>query len=230
MSLKQKAIRALEKQLTKKALILDIRSWHNNTFFEIDLHVPEADFNKPNTVQHLKCRVAPLTFNDYTVSGWDAETKTCTLMIDAGHTGSGAKWVKELSKPGEISYLKTEQHRYPDMTVGKWFLLGDQSAVGNFLALNQLANNNQKISGAVIIPDIEQGRQLNYFYPQLQLQPLPLHGSYTESMIPWLEQQPVIIYDGICIAGNTKMVIEVRQYLKKRGVAANKIKAQGFWE
>jgi len=230
MSFKDKAIQVLEKQLTKQALILDIRPWHNDTFFEIDLHVPDADFSKANTVQHLKCRVAPLTFNDYTVSGWDAETKTCTLMIDAGHDGAGAKWARSLSKPGEISYLKMEQHRYPVMSGGNWLLLGDQSAAGHFLALKQLADNNPNISGAIIIPDVEHCKQLRYFYPNLGLKSIPLHNNHTDSMLAWLEQHPVIIYDGICIAGNTKMVIEIRQYLKKRGVAANKIKAQGFWE
>jgi len=230
MSFKQKAIQVLEKQLTKQALILDIRPWHNDTFFEIDLHVPDADFSKSNTVQHLKCRVAPLTFNDYTVSGWDAETKTCTLMIDAGHNGAGAEWVKTLSKPGEISYFKTEQHHYPDMSRGSWLLLGDQSAVGHFLALKQLANNNPDISGAIIIPNVEHCKQLRYFYPNFGLKSIPLHNNHTESMLAWLEQHPVIIYDGICIAGNTKMAIEIRQYLKKRGVASSKIKAQGFWE
>jgi NADPH-dependent ferric siderophore reductase len=230
MSLKHKAIQVLERQLTKQALILDIRPWNGNTFFEVDLHVPDADFSKANTVQHLKCRVAPLTFNDYTVSGWDAETQTCTLMIDAGHNGAGAKWVKNLTKPGEISYLKTEQHRYPAMDHGKWLLLGDQSAVGHFLALKQLAGHNPNISGAVIIPDIEHCKQLRYFYPDFGLKSIPLHNSYTESILAWLEQQPVIIYDGICIAGNTRMVIDVRNYLKKRGVAPGKIKAQGFWE
>ena len=97
---------------------------------------------------------------------------------------------------------------------------------GFSLAEPVLPKNVQKRPLLICLP-VNQLIKFTEFY---LLQSIPLHNTHTESMLAWLEQQPVIIYDGICIAGNTKMVIEIRQYLKKRGVVSNKIKAQSFWE
>jgi len=97
---------------------------------------------------------------------------------------------------------------------------------GFSLAAPIFPTNAQKTPLLAFLP-VNQLIKFTEFY---LLQSIPLHNTHTESMLARLEQQPVIIYDGICIAGNTKMVIEIRQYLKKRGVVSNKIKAQAFWE
>ena len=36
---------------------------------------------------YIKFRMNDLTFRDYTPSGWDADTHTCTLYLDAAHNG-----------------------------------------------------------------------------------------------------------------------------------------------
>ena len=187
-------------------------------------------FDQQNVAQHLKCRVNRLTFRDYTMANINAASKTCTLLIDAGHQGEGSAWVRTVKKNDEISYLKVEQHRYPSMERGNYLFLGDESAIGHFLTLQQMAANNQNIAVAVIIRSEGNTEQLRHYHPDLLLQSILFQNSYESTMINWLQQQTLSGYDGICIAGNISMVIEARQYLKKHGVAGNKIKAQGFWK
>jgi NADPH-dependent ferric siderophore reductase len=230
MGFKNKAISVLEKQLTKQALILDVRAWEANTFFEVDLHIPNADFTQAKGAAHLKCRVGPLTFRDYTISAWDAGTKTCTLFIDAGHDGAGSRWVKTIDKTNDLTYLKMETRSYPLLQQGKYLFLGDQSAIGHFIALKQLAGKNEYITGALIIPDGNHRRQLKYYYPDLCLQPIPLQGTHSQTMTAWVKSQTVIGYDGVWLAGNQNMVIETRRHLKQRGMPAQLIKAEAFWK
>jgi len=230
MTFKHKAIAVLEKQLTKQAIVLEVRAWEAGTFFEVDLHVPDADFTQLKGVAHMKCRVAPLNFRDYTISGWDAETKTCTLFIDAAHRGAGSAWVKTLQRNGWISYLKMETHRYQLSGQSNHLFLGDQSAIGHFLALQQLAGEGAIISGAVIMPNAAHRSQFKYDHPLLNLTPLPLQQTYSETIIQWLQQQHLTQHGFICIAGQTKMVIDVRHYLKWAGISGAQIKAQGFWD
>ena len=230
MSIKTKAIALFERQLTKQALVLETRAWNGRAFFEVDLHLPDADFSANNGVQHIKCRVAPLTFRDYTIAKWDDSTKTCTLFVDAGHQGAGSTWVKTLEKSDHLSYMNIETHRCAIAPSSNILFLGDQSAVGHFLALQQLAGEGATISGAVAITDAVHCEQLQYFYPELTMNILPLQGTSAQHLTNWLMGHPLMVYDLIYIAGNSNMVAEVRRYLKKADVPGNRIKAQGFWQ
>src|SRR5438045_1888995 len=95
----------LERRWLKIAKVLAIRAWDPATFLEIDLHLPDCDMSKWQEAQHMKCKVGPLAYRDYTPSGWDAETRTCTLFIDAGHEGQGSRWVKKLKTGDTVYYL-----------------------------------------------------------------------------------------------------------------------------
>ncbi|HEY4197272.1 MAG TPA: hypothetical protein VGM63_17135 [Mucilaginibacter sp.] len=230
MGFKDKAVALLEGSITKHAAILEVRAWDKGTFFEIGLHLPDADFSRYDGAMHLSCRVPPLTFRDYTVTAWDAETKTCSLLIDAAHDGLGSAWVKTLENGGNVTYIHIESHRQPPLQTGRILFLGDQSAIGHFLALQQLAGGNPAISGAVIIPDSVHRKQLKYFYPDLTLIPIPLQRSYSQTLTDWLRQQPLNDFEFICIAGHIPMVVDTRRYLKNTGVSSAKIKAEGFWK
>jgi len=229
MSIKNKAINLLERQITKPALVLETRAWHSGTFYEVDLHIPDADFSQFKGVSHIKCRVSPLTFRDYTISKWDDITKTCTLFVDAAHNGPGSTWVKTLSTQDQISYMQIETHRYPVMDQENYLFLGDQSTIGHFLALQQLATKKAQISGAVVINNKIHQEELRDYYPELSLTPVTLQQCHSQTILTWLQNQSVNNYDMICLAGSSTMIVEVRQYLRKNGVPNNKIKTQGFW-
>ena len=229
MGIKDKTIELIERQLTKKASVLETRTWQGGTFYEVDLHLPEADLGSINGVAHLKCRVAPLTFRDYTIAQWDEETKTCTLFVDAAHDGVGSAWVKLLNQHDEINYLKIEKHRYPLKEKGRYLFLGDQSTVGHFLALRQLIGKNAVVNGSLVIPDPAHRNELAAYYPNFGLEPVALEGTPSATLKGWLSGRPWLSYDFIFLAGNAGMVVEIRHYLRNCGVSGGTIKAQGFW-
>ena len=224
-----KTIGLLERRITKTAEVLQTRPWENGTFYEVDLHIPTAELDTPG-VQHMKCRVGALTYRDYTISAWDAETKTCTLFIDAAHQGAGSAWVKTLHAGDTVSYLHIESRRYMHTPDKPLLFLGDQSAVGHFLALQQLAGKDTPISGAIVLPDATHRAEIKAYYPQLPLQPLDMDDTGAYTLARWLDRLEDITGHIIYLAGNTHMVIALRQQLRVLGCSGAQIFAQGYWK
>jgi NADPH-dependent ferric siderophore reductase len=146
-NLKKRAGKLIEPALLKPGKVLDVREWEPATMIEIDLHLPTADMQHWIEVPYIKFRVDDLTFRDYTPACWDAETNTCTLLIDANHNGPGTLWAKQLKRNDKIQYLKVDTtHQSPDpnnLVVG----LGDQSSVGHMLGLEQLVYPRTRFMG-----------------------------------------------------------------------------------
>ncbi|MDR3681775.1 MAG: SIP domain-containing protein [Flavipsychrobacter sp.] len=227
MNIKDKTIGLLERRITKTALVLATRSWAANSFYEVDLHVPDADFDRPG-VKYMKCRVNQLTYRDYTIAMWDVETKTCTLFVDAAHSGPGSEWVKNLKKNDVMSYLNVESHRYNNPDNKKLLMLGDQSSVGHFLALQQLAEPGAHIEGAIVITRAAHRTEFNAYYPDLNLHTLSAEDGSTQALARWLEYHG-IDNDMVFLAGNVHMVTALRQQLRVMGYSSKQIDAQGFW-
>ena len=104
--LKRKAGELIEPRFVQTGTVLEVRPWAPSTLIEIDLHLPYVDMDNWEQVPYIKFRVDSLTFRDYTPSGWDAETHTCTIYVDAVHNGPGSKWARGLKKGDIVSYIK----------------------------------------------------------------------------------------------------------------------------
>jgi NADPH-dependent ferric siderophore reductase len=228
----QKAIALLENKLVKTATVLAVRVWEPATFREIDLHMPGCDMRKWNQTQHMKCKVGPLTYRDYTPSGWDAETQTCTLFIDAAHDGPGSRWVKSL-KPGDsLAYLGIASSHQQPVANKRLVLLGDETAIGHFFALQQLADKHTAICGAVAIAEKHHRDEFAEYFSRLGLIPLDkgVSGDY-RALEDWVsgltaaDASDTIFY----LAGYTPAVARLRKLLKQRGYEGSQIRAQGFW-
>ncbi|RVT97338.1 hypothetical protein EOD41_18745 [Mucilaginibacter limnophilus] len=72
--------------------MLEVRWWPGSPVVEIDLYLPGSRMQTWVEVPYIKFRVADLQFRDYTPFGWDAETETCSLLVDAAHKGLGTSW------------------------------------------------------------------------------------------------------------------------------------------
>jgi len=221
--IRKKAGKIIENQLLKTGHVLDVRYWESADMIEIDLHLPTADMNNWNQIPYIKLCVNDFTFRDYTPFGWDAETATCSLLIDTDHDGPGSRWAKLLRTGDTIHYLKTESTRqmpHPtDFVVG----LGDASSLGHLLALQQLTMPKARFDGAVLLPNPNCGKLLSEYFSS------PLHTLPTASEITeWLLKQ------GYCTAhtwfyliGNDHFVSELRRLLKSLG--HHNIRVKGFW-
>jgi NADPH-dependent ferric siderophore reductase len=174
-------------------------------------------------------KVGPFTFRDYTPTGWDADTRTCTLYIDAAHDGPGAVWVKNLQPGDAIVYLgiaPTLQSLLPD---AKAVFLGDQSALGHFLALMQAAGKQADIEGAIVLPEKAHRSQYGDYIVQLPLDTLPVKRTLADSIIPWLSGKLFPEESIFYLVGNAQLVTTTRSALKQKGIGPKQIKAQGFW-
>lgn len=228
--LKRKASEVIENRVLKTATVLEVRKWPSSAIIEIDLHMPATEMHDWNEVNYIKCKVANFTYRDYTPSGWDAETQTCTLYIDAGHSGLGSDWANRLSKGDNVDYIGIKSTRQTPVNTSAVICLGDESSIGHLLAMQQLTIPSTRFSGAVLINN-EHSSKLFKEYFRTTLQPVLRNDTYGHhSLTEWLLQQSYSLENTIFyLTGNNTMVSQLRKTLRHHGYGHNQIKAQGFW-
>ncbi|MES2110617.1 MAG: SIP domain-containing protein [Bacteroidota bacterium] len=228
--LKKKASGIIENRVLKRAVVLEARKWPSAAMVEIDLHLPQTTMDDWNEVNYIKCKVADLTYRDYTPSGWDAETQTCTLYIDINHKGPGSSWANSLDKGDEVGYIGIKSTQQTPVNTSAVICLGDESSLGHLLAMQQLAVPATRFSGAVLMGD-EHNRTLFNEYFRTPLQPVlraDVHGHH--SLTEWLLQQTYHLENTIFyLTGNNTMVGQLRKILRSQGYNSSQVMAQGFW-
>lgn len=223
--LKQTALNLFENTLAKHGTVLAIRSWFPATFYEVDLHFPMMDMSGWNRVQHIKIKVASGVYRDYTPAGWDVETRTCTLYVDAVQEGPGSDWVKSLSQGDTVVYVGVGPTMHRPAESGKMIAFGDMTTIGHYLALQQLAGD-RSISGAISIEEenhrIEFMEYFNWdITPVVQTDQGGFHG-----ITKWAKERDfnnATVY----LAGHIPTCVHLRKELKR--TAADSIRVQGFW-
>jgi NADPH-dependent ferric siderophore reductase len=225
--IKQKAINLLETALGKSGTVLAIRAWEPATFFEVDVHFPEMDMSGWKRVQHIKVKVAPGVYRDYTPAGWDEDIRTCTLYINAEQHGPGSHWIRSLREGDSITYVGVGPTTHGPSTVAEMVVLGDMSSIGHYLALQQLAGP-RKLTGAITIED-ENHREEFKEYFSWNIQPVRKTdmGGLT-SMLKWTKDKP-LAHSNVYISGHIPTCVRLRKELKKRADSPRGIHVQGFW-
>ncbi|WP_183564274.1 siderophore-interacting protein [Mucilaginibacter sp. SP1R1] len=210
--------------------VLEVRHWNPTTLVEIDLHLPLADIAQWHDIPYIKFKVDDLTFRDYTPSGWDAETCTCTIYVDAAHQGPGSKWAQQLKKDDVVSYLKIGSTNHRPVATSAVVALGDESSMGHLLALQKMVLPNTRFSGGLIIGN-EDHRKLFHEYFWSPLEPVARKDVFGHhSLMEWvLEQQYSLENTVFYLVGNNTMVTQLRKLLKHQGYPSAQIKAHGFW-
>ncbi|QXV66959.1 hypothetical protein INP83_07720 [Mucilaginibacter sp. 21P] len=228
---KQKAGSLLEPRILQTGRVLEVRPWSPSTMIEIDLHLPFTDMENWEQVPYIKFKVDSLTYRDYTPSGWDAETSTCTIFVDALHNGPGAKWARGLKANDTVNYFKQigyTQHQ-PDQTSAV-IALGDESSVGHLLALQKMVLPHTRFSGGIVMGNEEHRKQFHeYFWTPIEpVERRDIYGHH--SLMEWVLRQKYSLENTIFyLTGNNTMVGQLRKLLKQQGYPSSQIKTQGFW-
>ena len=228
--IKRRAEKLFEPQAMQTGRVLEVRSWEPSTLIEIDLHLPLADMTHWQEIPYIKFKVSAFTYRDYTPSGWDAETSTCTIYIDAAHNGPGSIWARSLKKNDTISYVKIgTTHQSPESTSAV-IALGDESSMGHMLALQQMVLPAARFSGAIVMGD-EQHRSLFSEYFRSPLQAVARDDSYGQhTLIQWVMNQQYTLENTVFyLAGNNVMVSQLKRMLRLQGYSSGQIKVKGFW-
>jgi len=221
--IKNKAGKLIENQLLHTGEVLDVRAFEQSGLIEIDLHLPSVNMVDWTQVPYMKFRVDDFTFRDYSPFGWDAETGTCSILVDAAHEGPGSNWAKTLKAGDVVHYFRAESTRqspHPtDCVVG----LGDASSLGHLLALQQLTVPVTRFESAIVLDKPEIGGVIrDYFSPVLNTL-----ATYAD-LESWLsEQQFCTAHTWFYINGNQQLVIALRNLLRKMG--HRQIRVKGFW-
>jgi NADPH-dependent ferric siderophore reductase len=228
--IKRKAERFFEPQHLQTGRVLEVRHWELSTLIEIDLHLPFADMWQWIDVPYIKFKVAPFAYRDYTPSGWDDETSTCTIYVDAAHNGPGSNWAKQLQKHDEVSYYKIgSTDQTPEITSAV-IALGDESSLGHMLALQQMVMPVARFSGAVVMGNDGHRSQFREFF-RSPLQTVKRDDTYGHhSLIQWvIDQQYALENTVFYLTGNNIMVSQMKRMLRLLGYSSSQIKTKGFW-
>jgi len=194
--------------------------------------MPDCDMSGWTNAQHIKCKVGSFVYRDYTPLGWDAETSTCTLLIHTGHEGTGSRWARQLAVGDAVSYLGIKPSHHQPVSGRSLVFLGDESAIGHFLALRQLAPSGAEIRGAVLLSEAHHREEFRAYYPGWELETLrKSEGDYLE-LDRWVEQwEPREHPDAVFyLAGYIPSVVRLRKLLRRKGIARGRVMAEGFWD
>ena len=216
--IKRKATHLFEYNILQTGRVLEVRYWEPATMIEIDLHLPLADMQQWLEVPYIKFKVADGTYRDYTPSCYDAETRTCSIFVDAAHNGPGSNWARQQKKGDEVSYIKTgTSHQAPEST-SAIVALGDESCVGHLLALQQMVVPTTRFSGAVLMADERHREQFNEYF-RSPLQAITREDVYGHhSLIRWIISQQYTLENVVFyLTGNDTMVAELRKLLRRQG-------------
>ncbi|MGN8067463.1 hypothetical protein [Mucilaginibacter sp. SG564] len=221
--IKNKAVKFIGPQLLLAGRVLEVRVWDSATIIEIDLHLPLVDMRQWVEVPYIKFKVGESCYRDYTPFGWDADTATCSLLVDIAHDGCGSRWARQLCAGDTIQYIKigtTHQAPHPtNLVVG----LGDASSLGHLLALQQLTLPGIRFDGAVLLDSPHTGQLVkDYFHSPLNT----LTNQY--ALATWLMEQGYCTpHTSFYLTGNRGLVVELRSLLRNLG--HSNIQAKGFW-
>jgi len=219
----------IEKIFVKSGKIIAVRKWNSGNIHEIDVYLPAVEFRSWSSVQSVKCRISALHYTDYTPALWNMDEKICTLYIDTSHCGQGSVWAKSQLGEGPFHYTKIEAERhYP---IGKHLVfLGDQTAIGHFCALQQLAVESTVINGFITFNDVQTAKAFSENCTWLPLETTTGYDDIYKRTGEWImkhqcEKDDFVFY----IVGNAGLIVTSRKLLKTHGIKSDRIKSKGFW-
>jgi hypothetical protein len=118
--------------------VLDVRSWPNSNLIEIDLHLPAVDMLDWKEVMQITLSINKVCSREVVPFGWDAETATCSLILDTVRACACTTWVKQLRRLDQVEYTKiracSEKLPVSNLIVA----IGDSSNLGFLLAVQQV--------------------------------------------------------------------------------------------
>lgn len=226
----KETISTIEKLFVKSGEIMAVRVWDGGNLHEIDIHLPDVNFGKWDKVQSIKCRISVFHYTDYTPALWDVEEKICTLYIDTAHNGQGSIWAKKQLVGNPFYYAKIEDGKHFPIAGKHLIFIGDQTSIGHFCAIWQLANKNTEISGFIAFNDKRTADGFSTNCAWLPLGTISVPNDIYYRTKKWLndDRSPkdnFVFY----VVGNTELIVSIRRLLRTYNIGGSMIKSKGFW-
>lgn len=223
-----KAVLNFAERFVETAEVLKITKWEP-AIYEIVLYLPKVNMHKWNSIQRLKCKVSDGEYRDYTPATWDAEQRTCTILVEAEHVGYGSLWAQNLRVGHGVYFGAAHAALLPSAT-GKMLCFGDGSAIGHFMALKQHTNRNEYPLEVVITLNEE------YTIPEKFINENPeftflmnTQHNNLDALTTHAEKMALEEYRYIYLVGNIPMIRGLRKNLKRSTAITARIITYGFW-
>ncbi len=219
----------LENIILKKGRVLAVRSWLNQAWLEVDLHLPQCHMEEWQSPVKLNCRVGAVSFRDYTPANCQPADKTCSLYIDAGHPGVGSDWAKSLREGDMIQYISIDPVKHAPVPGATLVFIGDQASVGHFNAIRRLAGQKATVTGALLFRNAQLLPLFATRYPWLPAKMIPQTSIGYSALFTWIEQLPADASYVFYLAGQVDLVAGTSKFLKKTGYGAQ-VRGRAFWK
>lgn len=154
----------IRKESSGTALVLDVRLWPGSNLLEIDLHLPSVNMLDWIDVMQVTFCIGKACFWDSIPFGWDAETATCSILIDTAQDSFCAKWATQLRHLDQVAYTKIcsysgKLHR-SNLIVG----IADGSNLGFLLALQQVVKPAYRFEAFALIKESDTAKLFNEYF------------------------------------------------------------------
>ena len=200
-------------QLLGAGRVLEVRAWEDSPVIGIDLHLPAFDMNEWIGLMKITFLISDACFRDYVPFGWDADTATCSLLINTTQDTAGGHWANSLCAGNQVQYIKilasTEKLHPTNLIVG----LGDSIHPEFLLALQQLTSPASRFDGAVWFSSPQTAKMFSSFFNTS----LTTVASQNE-LINWLVCQNYCInHTSFYLSGNQCLTGDIQKLLKNLG-------------
>ena len=220
----------IDKTLAQEGQVLDIKRWNSSGMYEVRVALPHTDMIKWNAIPRIKVKVADFEYRDYSPAEWDLTDNSCSLFVEARHTGEGSLWVQQLKAQQKFVFAPAYTAALPSAE-GRVLCVGDGTALGHFFALKQLTNRKAYAIDSIV--SVEEGTQvpsrITDAHPEARFIEQNHSGSLT-ALHRMLAQLNLKVYSSIYLAGYIPMVQGLRKILKSDPDVSAKIFANGFWK
>ncbi|MBB6107663.1 hypothetical protein SAMN05421821_101420 [Mucilaginibacter lappiensis] len=200
-------------QLVGAGRVLEVRAWKDSPLIEIDLHLPTIDINEWTGLMKITFLISDVCFRDYVPFGWDADTATCSLLINVARDTSGGQWANSLRSGDPVRFIKIlvlpETLHPTNLIVG----LGDSSHPAFPLALQQLTSPASRLDGAVSFDSPQTAKLFSSYFST------PLTTvKHQRDLINWLLRQNYCTnHTSFYLSGNQCFTGDIQKLLKNLG-------------
>jgi NADPH-dependent ferric siderophore reductase len=139
-------------------------------------------------------------------------------------------WAKNLVAANDFHYSKIEaENHFP--IVGKHLVfLGDQTGIGHFCSLQQLAIKNTQISYFITFNDLQTAEAFSENCWWLPLQAVSNYDDIYKQTEYWvIKHQTVKENFVLYVVGSAELIVTLRKLLRTYRFADSHIKSKGFW-
>lgn len=190
--------------------VLDVRLWPDSNLIEIDLHLPAVDMLDWGEVMLITFSIGKVCSREIIPFGWDAETGTCSLIIDALRESACTIWAKQLRRLDQVEYTNiracSEKLHLSNLIVG----IGDSSNLGFLLALQQATLPDYRFEAVAWFRTSQTSKLfLEYFNTRT------ITVSSQKKLLTWLvSQQYCANHTSFYLGGNSNFNNSISGFLK----------------